>query len=108
MNKKYVTLAEVHEILQNISKERELNDVQKNALKYAEDFSKIKPQNAKRLKEKLMKIEIVNEKLAVKLIDIMPKTPDEVRVVFLKDKIIPTPDDIQKILEILWPKKSEE
>lgn len=107
MNKKYLTLAEVREILDEISKERELSDFQKNALKHAEEFSKVKPQNAKKLKEKLMKVDIVNEKYAVKIIDIMPRTPDEVRVIFSKDKIIPTPEDIQKILEILWFKKSE-
>ncbi len=107
MNKKYVTIAEVRELLEEISKERELSDLQKNALKHAEEFSKVKSQNVKKLKEKLMKLEIVNEKYAVKILDIMPKTPDEVRVIFLKDKIIPTPEDIQKILEILWPKKSE-
>ncbi|MGC8565836.1 MAG: RNA polymerase Rpb4 family protein [Thermoplasmata archaeon] len=107
MNKKYVTIAEVRELLEEISKERELSDLQKNALKHAEEFSKVKSQNVKKLKEKLMKLEIVNEKYAVKILDIMPRTPDEVRVIFLKDKIIPTPEDIQKILEILWPKKSE-
>jgi Uncharacterized protein conserved in archaea len=107
MNKKYVTIAEVRELLEEISKERELTDLQKNALKHAEEFSKVKSQNVKKLKEKLMKLEIVNEKYAVKILDIMPRTPDEVRVIFLKDKIIPTPEDIQKILEILWPKKSE-
>ncbi|MDP8011784.1 MAG: RNA polymerase Rpb4 family protein [Thermoplasmata archaeon] len=107
MNKKYVTLAEVRELLEEISKERELTDLQKNTLKHAEEFSKIKVQNVKKLKDKLMKLEIVNEKYAVKILDIMPRTPDEVRSIFLKDKIVPTPEDIQKILEILWPKKEE-
>ncbi|MGC8662995.1 MAG: RNA polymerase Rpb4 family protein [Thermoplasmata archaeon] len=104
---KYVTLAEVREILEEVSKERELNDLQKNTLKHAEDFSKIKPQSVKKIKDKLLKLEIVNEKYAAKILDIMPKTPDDVRAIFLKDKIIPTPEDIQKILEILWPKKEE-
>jgi DNA-directed RNA polymerase subunit F len=104
MNRKYLTLEEVREILEKISKERELNNLQKNVLRHAQEFSKVKQKDIKRLKEKLMKIEIINEKYAAKLIDLMPKTPDEVRVVFLKDKIIPTPEDIQKILEILHGK----
>lgn len=108
MNKIYVTLAEVREILEEISKERGLTDLQKNALKHAEDFSKIKIQNVKKLREKLLKLEILNEKYATKILDIMPKTPDEVRAIFAKEKMIPTPEDIQKILDILWPKKSEE
>ncbi len=107
MIKKYLTIAEVKEYLQNISKERELNPLQKNALKYGEEFSKIDASKVESLKKKLMKVEIVNEKYAVKLLDLMPKTPDEVRAIFLKDKVVPTPEDIQKILEILSKVKEE-
>ncbi len=82
--------------------------MQKNVLKHAQEFSKVKHKDVKKLREKLLKIDIVNEKYATKLIDLMPKTPDEVRVIFLKDKIIPTPEDIQKILEILQGNKEEE
>ncbi len=107
MIKKYLTIAEVKEYLQKISKERELNSIQKSALKYGEDFSKVDPSKVESLKKKLIKVEIVNEKYAVKLLDIMPRTPDEVRAIFLKDKIVPTPEDIQKILEILSKVKEE-
>ena len=108
MNKKFLTIEEVREILEDISKERELNPLQKKVLKYVQEFSKVKHNEVKKLKEKLLKIEIVNEKYATKLIDIMPKTPDEVRTIFLKDKIIPTPEDIPKILEILKSNREKE
>ncbi len=108
MNRKFLTIEEVREILEDISKQRELNPIQKNVLRHAQEFSKVKEKELKKIREKLLKIEIVNEKYATKLIDIMPKTPDEVRVIFLKDKIIPTPEDIQKILETLHSRKEEE
>lgn len=102
MNRKYLTIEEVRQILEKISRERELNTLQKNILRHAEDFSKVKQKDVKKLREKLLKIDILNEKYATKLIDLMPRTPDEVRVIFAREKTIPTPEDIQKILKALY------
>ena len=98
---KYLTLSEVKELLTKENEERELNAMQRYALAHAEEFGKLKAEESRKLVEELMEIDIVDEKHAVKIADILPVTPDEVRVVFYKEKIVPTLDDIKKILEIV-------
>jgi DNA-directed RNA polymerase subunit F len=67
---------------------------------YVEKFSKLPPSKAKRLKKKLMKEVDIDEEKAVQIINIMPKTPEEVREIFHERVIIG--DLANKILEIIW------
>ncbi len=100
MKKRYVSIPEVKEILQEINKTNELNNLQKNTLKYAEDFSKVPLKKVKKLREELLKLDFIDEKFATKLIDIVPKNYEEIRAIFQKDNIVIPLDDIKKILEI--------
>jgi DNA-directed RNA polymerase subunit F len=100
MKKRYVSIPEVKEILQEINKNNELNNLQKNTLKYAEDFSKVPLKKVKKLREELLKLDFIDEKFATKLIDIVPKNYEEIRAIFQKDNIVVPLDDIKKILEI--------
>ncbi|MEM0160160.1 MAG: RNA polymerase [Thermoplasmata archaeon] len=100
MKKRYVSIPEVKEILQEINKTNELNNLQKNTLKYAEDFSKVPLKKVKKLREELLKLDFIDEKFATKLIDIIPKNYEEIRAIFQKDNIVVPLDDIKKILEI--------
>ncbi|MGC8497402.1 MAG: RNA polymerase Rpb4 family protein [Thermoplasmata archaeon] len=100
MKKRYVSIPEVKEILQEINKANELNNLQKNTLKYAEDFSKVPLKKLKRLREELLKLDFIDEKYATKLIDIVPKNYEEIRAIFQKDNIVVPLDDIKKILDI--------
>jgi DNA-directed RNA polymerase subunit F len=100
MKKRYVSIPEVKEILQEINKNNELNNLQKNTLKYAEDFSKVPLKKVKKLREELLKLDFIDEKFATKLIDIVPKNYEEIRAIFQKDNIVVPLDHIKKILEI--------
>lgn len=100
MKKRYVTVPEVKEILQEINKNYELSNLQKNTLKYAEDFSKVPLKKVKKLREELLKLDFIDERSATKLVDIVPKNYEEIRAIFQKDNIVVPLDDIKKILEI--------
>lgn len=100
MKKRYVSVPEVKEILEEINKKNELSNLQKNTLKYAEDFSKVPLKKVKKLREELLKLDFIDEKYATKLIDIVPKNYEEIRAIFQKDNIVVPLDDIKKILEI--------
>lgn len=100
MKKRYVSIPEVKEILEEINKNNELNNLQKNTIKYAEDFSKVPLKKVKKLREELLKLDFIDEKFATKLIDIVPKNYEEIRAIFQKDNIVVPLDDIKKILEI--------
>ena len=98
---KYVTLAEVKEILTEESKKRDLNVYQKAALSHAEEFAKLKPDEAKKLVEELMTLDFMDERHAVKIADILPIHPDQVRTIYTKEKIVLPPEDIKKILDVV-------
>jgi DNA-directed RNA polymerase subunit F len=98
---KYVTLAEVKEILTEEGKKRELNVYQKAALTHAEGFAKLKADEAKKLVKELMELDFMDEKHAVKIADILPIHPDQVRTIYTKEKIVLPPEDIKKILDIV-------
>ncbi|MCL6003630.1 MAG: hypothetical protein M0Z77_05070 [Thermoplasmatales archaeon] len=76
----YIPLAKAKELLNNASKERELNDVQGAALKHVGKFSKVSAERAAKLQSELVSLGL-EDMLAVKVIDIMPANLDELRTV---------------------------
>ena len=68
------------ELLNDASKERELNDVQSSALKHVSKFSKVSAEKAAKLEKELVSFGL-EEVLAVKVIDVMPANIDELRSV---------------------------
>ncbi|AEA46416.1 RNA polymerase Rpb4 family protein [Archaeoglobus veneficus] len=102
----YITIAEAKEIMEKIAEERkqqaELLFETRRALKHLRTFSKLPAEDAKKLVEELMALPHVGRKdIAVKLADIMPKVPDEVRTIFAKERFTLTPEQIQEILDII-------
>lgn len=102
----FITIAEAKEIMERITKERqeraELLFETRRALKHLRTFAKLPAEKAKELVEELMKLPQVPRKdIAVKLVDIMPRIPDEVRIIYAKERFTLTPEQIQEILEII-------
>ena len=99
--KKYLTLAEVKDILREENEKRDLNPLQKSALAHSEEFAKLSAEDSRKLVEELMQLDFVDERHAVKIADILPIHPDQVRVLYTKEKIVLPPEDIKKILDIV-------
>lgn len=98
--KRTVTVAEAKEILKEVKRQ---NYVQKQALEYASKFSKMTTSKAKKLTDELLEAGIprIKDRHLVKLVDLMPKTHDEMRAIFAKEEIAFTKQDMDKVLEIL-------
>ncbi len=99
--RKFLTLAEVKELLLAENEKRELNSIQKAALSHSEEFVKLSAEDTKKLVEELMALDFVNERHAVKMADILPTHPDQVRAIYAKDKIVLPPEEIKQILDII-------
>ena len=98
---KPITLAEVKKLLTEVSKEKdELDYVQKKALTHAEKLSKVSLKDAEALQKELTENSIEEEK-AIEIINIMPKTRDELRAIFSKERKQPETEQLDAILEIL-------
>jgi len=100
VGEKHVSLPEVFEILEK-EKKGELEYSQRLAYDYAQKFGALDAEKARKMKEELLQIEKINEQHAVAIIDLMPKTKEDVELLFQKTRIRLEDSDISKVLEIV-------
>jgi len=97
-----VSLAEVKSILTKIEKEREeLLYEQRIALEHAHKFAKLNVTNTKKLINDLKKMEAIDEHQAYKIADILPKTEDDVKTLFAKERMTLSDKDAKQIISIV-------
>uniref|UniRef100_A0A7C3YEY7 DNA-directed RNA polymerase subunit Rpo4 n=1 Tax=Geoglobus ahangari TaxID=113653 RepID=A0A7C3YEY7_9EURY len=106
----YLTISEAKEILENIVKERrkvaEVGFETRKTLQYLRTLSKLPAKKARELVEELLELPFVSEVIAIKIADILPDIPDEVRLLYAKEGITLSPEEIQTILDIVEKYKS--
>lgn len=95
LEEKPVTLAEVRQVLNKIKKEGELTYEQKVSLDYANEFGKAAVSKVHEALKKL-NAEEIDDKIAVKILDIMPKTKEELGLIFEKVRFDLTEAKIKK------------
>ena len=96
---KFVSLADALKMLDKEQEKRELSYEQKLAFAHAQQFSKLSVEESDKLKDELMKLEHLNESLAYKIVETLPNHPDDIRVIFSKERHTLSPEEIEKILE---------
>ena len=99
---KPVTLSEVKNILEKISKDRkELLYEQRIALEHAQMFAKLPVTKTKKVIEELSKLDFLKENQVYKIADILPLNEDDVKTIFAKERTTIGNDEIKKILDIV-------
>ncbi len=105
----YVTLAEAKELLEK----RRAEGMEENpeepmfyeariSLEHAERFAKLKPEQARELKEKLMNLfDWIDERIAAKLVDLLPEDYFDIRVIFAKEEHMPTKEEAEEIINLI-------
>lgn len=99
-SEKPVPVSEVRDILEKRKEEGELTYEQKVSLEYAQEFGKHSAKKSRDAVKALVEMGI-DEKLAVKLADIAPKTKEEVKLIFEKVRFDLKEANVQKILDIV-------
>ena len=99
MTEEFLTLAEIKELLTKEQKKRTLTTEQNYALEHATKFAKLSAKDAKKLVKELESIEPLNTLQACKIVDLMPQYPEELKAVFLKERVTIDDETISKILE---------
>src|SRR5271155_1585788 len=98
--KKLLTLSEAHQILEKIDVEK-ADQIQKRTLDYASKFSKVSAESAKKLRKQLETDCGLSTEEAVEVINIMPKSIEELRTFTAGwRKLLPT-ETLEKMLKIL-------
>ncbi len=95
-----VTLAGAKEILKAREGEGELGYEQKQALDYAEKFSKHSRKDAEKLIEKIMENKKITREAAVTLVNVAPKNPAQARTVAVRDKIDLTEQEAAEVVKL--------
>ncbi len=98
----FLTLSEVKELLQREKEERgELSPEQGYALQHSEAFARLTPKKVLRLVKDLMSLEFMSPQNAVKISDLVPTQPEEVRSVFAKERFTLGKEDVERVLTIV-------
>ncbi len=98
--KKLLTIAEAHQILQKIDVEK-ADQIQKRTLDYTTKFSKSQADAAKKIKKELETECGLSEEEAVELVNIMPKSIEELRTFTSGWRKLLSTETLEKILKIL-------
>ncbi len=94
MKAKYTTTSEAFDIL---SKEKEHNDFEKENLSYTEAFLKYKGKDARKAVNYLMSEFKLQEKVAVKLVDLKPGTKEQLTVILSTYGVMLSEEDLNKV-----------
>ncbi len=99
---RYVSLAEVKELLTQAAEERELSYEQSLALDHAEKFVKLTPEETEEIIERLQEeFDFYGEELAFKTADILPEDEEGVRAIFQQDRYTPSKDEAEDIINLI-------
>ena len=104
INESPVTMAELKEKIEDIKKrDKELKPRTLKTHEYLERFVSIKGKDAVKIKEQLLKLQIsrIKERHIAKIIDIMPKDIETLKLKFVGENVTLKQDDLEKILEAL-------
>lgn len=102
--KKLLTIPEANQILQKIDIEK-ADQIQKRTLDYTTKFSKEQADAAKKLREELEAEVGLSEEEAVELVNISPKSVEELRTFTSGWRKLLSTETLEKILKILHSKQ---
>lgn len=97
---KPVSLSDVKAILSTRKETGELTYEQKVSFDYVKKFSKVNQKKITEAMESLVS-EGIDEKTAVKIINVMPSNPEQIKLIFEKARFDLKEPQIKKILEIV-------
>jgi DNA-directed RNA polymerase subunit F len=101
MAEKYVSLAEIREMLESESNVKELGTAQRSALEHSRALTSISSADVASLRDEMSAMSFMTEYAAYKIGDILPKYPEDVRAIFAKERVNLSGEDIKQIIDIV-------
>jgi DNA-directed RNA polymerase subunit F len=108
-----LTLAEAKELLdarrtrgvepegQEGEEEVEMRYERRKASEHTTKFAKLGAKESRALIKELLELPKMREGIAIRIVDIMPKSPNEVRAIYAKERFTLTEADIETILDFV-------
>jgi DNA-directed RNA polymerase subunit F len=95
-----VPLARVKQLLSEEASRRTLPREAALALQHAETFAKLDGGDAEKLVAELRALPFVDASLATKIADVLPQYPEEIRLLFSKERVVLDEEQIARLLEL--------
>ena len=96
-----VPLAHVKQMLVEEAGARALPREATLAQAHAESFARLTPEATDRLIAELRSLPFVDAPMAVKLADLLPRYPEEIRLLYSKERLLLDETQLARLLEIL-------
>ncbi len=101
-----VTLPEMREVILGVESERlaaekEMSYEFRRSIEHANQLAKTTPEKSRELVAELVKMEKMKPEIAYRIANIMPKSRDEVRAIFAKERYTLTPEELDSIIELV-------
>jgi DNA-directed RNA polymerase subunit F len=101
-----VTLPQVREVLlgvesQRIAAEKEMSYEFRRSIEHANQLAKTSPEKSTDLVKELSKLEKMKPEIAYRIANVMPRTRDELRAIYAKERFTLAPEELDTILEIV-------
>lgn len=96
-----VPLARVKELLTEEATRRTLPREAGLALQHAEIFARLDPEATAKLIAELRTLPYVDATLAIKFADVLPQYPEEIRLLFSKERVALDEAQVARLLEIV-------
>ncbi len=96
-----VPLARVKQLLTDEASRRTLPREAALALQHAETFARLPDEATDKLIAELRSLPFVDATLAVKLADVLPQYPEEIRLLFSKERVALDEAQVARLLEIV-------
>ncbi len=101
-----VTLPEMRTVLlgveaERIAAEKEMSYEFRRSIEHANQLAKTTPEKSRELVAKLVPMEKMKPEIAYRIANIMPKTRDDVRAIFAKERFTLSPEEIDTIIEMV-------
>jgi DNA-directed RNA polymerase subunit F len=101
-----VTLPELRGVLlavesERLAAEKEMSYEFRRSIEHANQLAKTAPEKSRALVTELSKMEKMKPEIAFRIANIMPKTRDEVRAIFAKERFTLSPEDLDNIIELV-------
>ena len=101
-----ITLPELKEELLNVEaarleKGKEMSYELRRSIEHANQITKTSAEKSKELVQALLQLEKVKPDVAYRIANVMPRTRDEVRAAFGRDKFSHTPEELDEIIDLV-------
>ncbi len=95
-----VPLARVKQLLSEEAGRRTLPREAALALQHAEGFARLEAADADKLVAELKQLPFVDTSLATKIADTLPQFPEEIRLLFSKERVVLDEAQVARLLEL--------